>query len=85
MCTNGQLDNTDGVFAPYNHNQQVEVPEGVLVIQRPFSSEDESRLVVYSDGADFVRLNKALFEISGRDIASFQGGHRKSRFTVTTR
>ena len=23
MCTNGQLDNTDGVFAPYTHRAQI--------------------------------------------------------------
>ena len=81
----GDTDQLKAVIWFGYHDQQVDVPEDVIVIQRPFSSEDESRLAVFSDGAEFVRLNKALFEISGRDIASFQGAHRQSRFAITVR
>ena len=28
MCTNGQLDNTDGVFAPYNYTRRMNDPHG---------------------------------------------------------
>jgi hypothetical protein len=64
------------------YDQEVEAPSGARVYSNLQSSVGSSRIYAYKKDAKYTMLERAVREITGQDVDTFQGKYRAGIFYV---
>jgi len=67
------------------HEQEViGVPRSTAVVANPPLASGDSRIFAYERDARFMKLERAVLELTGRPVHSFQGNYNGEEFVVRT-